>query len=391
MDCGRGAAPHVSSDAGPGAFHPSQPFTLGAELELMVLDGTTGQLASESPALLQALKGHAFAASIKAEITQSMIEVNSGVHSTADSLEAELRDICASLRDAAAGQGLALSGGGAHPFRDWPQRDIYPDERFDRLQEVYGYLVKQFTVFGQHIHVGVTSADDAIYLTHVFNRFVPHFTALAASSPFQRGVDTDFQSSRVNVISMFPLSGQLPNIRDWREFEAYFARMRHTGLVRTMKDFYWDARPKPEFGTVELRACDMPLTITHAADIAALCQAIARCYLDRRPRLNTALQHEVCAVNRFKAAKCAWEATILDTEFDRPVSLAASAASLIERCVPYCADRGAAGRLERLQRRIAARSTDSDWMRDLMGRNCDWARLLMAQSARLFEPGEAGG
>lgn len=391
MDCGKNATQRASSDAGTGAFHPSQPFTLGAELELMVLDGTTGQLASESPALLRALKGRAFAASIKAEITQSMIEVNSGVHSSADSLEEELRDICVSLRDAAADRGLALSGGGAHPFRDWPQRDIYPDERFDRLQENYGYLVKQFTVFGQHVHVGVTSADDAVYLTHVFNCFVPHFMALAAASPFQRGVDTGFQSSRVNVISMFPLSGQLPDVRDWREFEAYFARMRRTGLARTMKDFYWDARPKPEFGTVELRACDMPLTITHAADIAALCQAIARCYLDRRPRLDTALQHDVGAVNRFKAAKSAWEATILDTEFDRPVSLAESAASLIERCMPYCADRGSSDRLERLQRRIAARSTDADWMREVMGRSCDWARLLMAQSARLFEPGEADG
>lgn len=391
MTRGEKATPHASSDAGPGAFHPSQPFTLGTELELMVLDGATGQLASESPALLRALEGREFAASIRAEITQSMIEVNSGVHSSADSLEAELREICACLRDAAAGQGIVLSGGGAHPFRDWPQRDIYPDERFDRLQETYGYLVKQFTVFGQHVHVGVTSADDAIYLTHVFNCFVPHFTALAAASPFQRGVDTDFQSSRVNVISMFPLSGQLPAVRDWREFAAYFSRMQRTGLVRTMKDFYWDARPKPEFGTVELRVCDMPLTITHAADIAALCQAIARCYLNRRPRFDIALQHEAGTVNRFKAAKSAWDATILDTEFDRPALLAESAASLIERCMPYCADRGATDRLERLRRRIAAHSTDADWIRDLVGRNCGWPRLLMAQSARLFEPGRDDG
>lgn len=356
----------------------------------MLLDGTTGQLASESPALLRDLQGQAFAGSIKAEITQSMIEVNSGVHATADSLEAELRDICTALKRAGSALGLALSGGGAHPFRDWPQREIYPDERFDRLHEIYGYLVKQFTVFGQHVHVGVETADDAIYLTHVFNCFVPHFTALAAASPFQRGVDTTFQSSRVNVISMFPLSGHLPDVGGWREFEAYFSRMRRTGLVSSMKDFYWDARPKPEFGTVELRVCDMPLSIAHAADIAALCQAIARCYLDRRPRLNTSLQYDTYTVNRFKAAKSAWNATILDIERDRPASLAQSAESLIERCLPYCADRDAVARLERLRARIHARSTDAGWMRAVMGRNCDWARLLMVQSDRLFEPAGAG-
>lgn len=357
----------------------------------MLLDGTTGQLASESPALLQDLRGLAFAANIKAEITQSMIEVNSGVHTTADSLEAELREICSALKIAAAGRKLVLCGGGAHPFRDWPQRDIFPAERFERLYEIYGYLVKQFTVFGQHIHVGVETGTDAIYLTHVFNCYVPHFIALAASSPYQRGVDTTFQSSRVNVISMFPLSGHVPDVGDWRGFDAYFSRMQRTGLVRSMKDFYWDARPKPEFGTVELRICDMPLSIAHAADIAAFCQAIARCYLDRRPRLDTSLLYDTYMVNRFKAAKSAWDATILDVELDRPMSLAESAALLIDRCLPYCTDRGTAGRLERLRARTQSRSTDADWMRGVMGRNGDWAQLLMAQSGRLFKHADAGG
>lgn len=379
----------ATNDAGPLAFRPSRPFTLGVELELMLLDGTTGQLASESPALLGDLQGHEFSANIKAEITQSMIEVNSGVHASADSLEAELRDICAGLNRAAARHRLALSGGGAHPFRDWPQRDIFPAARFDRLYEVYGYLVKQFTVFGQHIHVGVETPDDAIYLTHVFNCFVPHFTALAAASPFQRGVDTTFQSSRANVISMFPLSGHLPDVSGWREFEAYFSRMQRTGLVRSMKDFYWDARPKPEFGTVELRVCDAPLAVAHATDIAALCQAIARCYLDRRPRLNTSLQYDTYTINRFKAAKSAWDAAILDVEADRTMSLADSALSLVDRCLPYCAESRAIVRLERLRRRIQARVTDAGWMREVIGGNCDWVRLMMAQSSRLFEPAGA--
>jgi len=379
----------VTQEAGPGAFQPSRPFSLGVELELMLLDGTTGQLASESPALLRGLQGHALSASIKAEVTQSMIEVNSAVHGTADALEAELRVVCAALRDAAAGHGLALSGGGAHPFRDWPQRDIFPEERFDRLYGLYGYLVKQFTVFGQHIHVGVETADDAIYLTHVFNCYAPHLVALAAASPFQRGVDTRFQCSRINVVSMFPLSGHLPDLADWRGFEAYFTRMRRTGLVQSIKDFYWDARPKPEFGTVELRVCDMPLSIAHAADLAALCQAIARCYLDRRPQLDTARMYDVYTVNRYQAAKSAWRATILDVEQDRTVPLAESAAALIDHCLPYCADHGAAERLGRLRARIAAQSTDADWMRQVMARNGDWARLLMAQAERLFEPASA--
>lgn len=378
------------SDEGLGDFHASQPFTLGVELELMLLDESSGQLAPDSPALLRDLETHRFAAKIKAEITQAMIEVNSGIHTSVDSLEHELRGLCAAVQAAARNRHLHLCGGGAHPFRDWPQRHIFPDSRFDRVYETYGYLAKQFTVFGQHIHVGVTSADDAIYLAHVFNRFVPHFIALSAASPFQRGIDTAFQSSRVNVVSMFPLSGHLPDVRSWQDFDAYFSRMRRTGLVKSMKDFYWDVRPKPEFGTVEIRVCDTPVTVALAADLATLVQAIARLFLETRPALDTALQYDLYAANRFMAARFGYEATILDIEFDRPLLLADSIESLIDNCVPFCADAGTIARLERLRTRAQQRYTDSEWMRTTMREDTDWTRLMALQSSRLLERSDAG-
>ena len=372
---------------GLGEFRASRPFTLGVELELMLLDETSGQLASDSPALLRDLETHQFSSKIKAEIAQSMIEVNSGVHTSAASLEEELCSLCAAVQAAARDRRLLLCGGGAHPFRDWPQRDIFPASRFDRVYETYGYLAKQFAVCGQHIHVGVANANDALYLGHVFSRFAPHFIALSAASPFQRGIDTAFQSSRVNVVSMFPLSGHLPDIHDWRDFSAYFSRMQRTGLVRSMKDFYWDVRPKPEFGTVEIRVCDTPVTVAQAADLATLAQAIARLYLAKRPALDTALQYDLYAVNRFMAARFACDATILDIELDRPGELAHSIDALIDRCAPFCTDPGAAARLERLRTRARRRYSDAEWMRATIRRDPDWARLMVLQSARLLERG----
>jgi carboxylate-amine ligase len=105
---------------------------------------------------------------------------------------------------------VAIAGGGTHPFQKWSDRQIYPTERFLSVSEKYGFLAKQFTVFGQHVHVGCTSADDAIYLTHALIRYVPHVIALAASSPFYQGVDTAFDSSRLSVVNAFPLSGTMP-------------------------------------------------------------------------------------------------------------------------------------------------------------------------------------
>lgn len=351
----------------------------------MLVDRSSGQLASESPALLDAVEGTTLAAQVKAEITQAMIELTSSVHDDAETLEAELRRLCAVAREAAAACDLLLCGGGAHPFREWPRRTIYPDERFVRLYQTYGYLLKVFTVFGQHIHVGVPSADDAIYLTHVFNLYVPHLIALSASSPYQRGVETGYASSRAHVVSMFPLSGHQPDVRDWREFAAYFARMQETGLVQSMKDFYWDARPKPEFGTVEIRVCDTPLSVSTAADLAALCQAIARRHLEARPPLPTAHLYEVYAVNRFQAARAAFDAVILDVRSGERSVLADAIAALIDESLPGCPD-AAAARLARLRNRALARDLDAGWIRDTRQSCGSWAALMEAQAARLLAP-----
>src|SRR5690606_31979681 len=126
-------------------------------------------------------------------------------------------------------------------------------------------LAKQFTVFGQHIHVGCGSGDDAIYLVHALARYVPHFIALSASSPFSQGVDTAFDSSRLNAIAAFPLSGSMPFVQSWDELNAYVAKMYRFRIIGSMKDFYWDIRPKPEYGTIEIRVCDTPLTVERAA------------------------------------------------------------------------------------------------------------------------------
>src|SRR5205085_6445713 len=146
----------------------------------------------------------------------------------------------------------------------WQDQTIYPNEHFLSLSEQYGYLAKQLTVFGQHIHIGCQTGDDALYLCHAMAYYLPQFIALSASSPYHHGINTNFDCSRLSVISAFPLSGTLPWLLSWDEFQQYFDKMYHLGVIKNMKDFYWDIRPKPEFGTVELRICDTPLTVDKA-------------------------------------------------------------------------------------------------------------------------------
>jgi carboxylate-amine ligase len=216
-------------------FKSSQPLTLGVELELQLVSLSDFDLIAASPDLLDLLRRRRFPGTVVPEITESMIEVNTDVHPRHDELLEQLRRI----RDALVGAGdtlnVGICGGGTHPFQHWSDRRIFPRPRFREVSVLYGYLAKQFTIFGQHVHVGCASGDDAMFLLHALNRYVPHFVALAGSSPFVQRGDTLFSSARLNSVFAFPLSGRAPFVLRWSDFESgYFARMEHTGIVRSM-------------------------------------------------------------------------------------------------------------------------------------------------------------
>ncbi|HST00910.1 MAG TPA: YbdK family carboxylate-amine ligase, partial [Usitatibacter sp.] len=206
-------------------FTRSTALSLGVELELMILNTHDHNLVRGAPDLLARLEKVELQGEVKPELTESMIEVNTAVNQTYDGLLAELVFVRDAIVVAAGRLNVEVAGGGSHPFHKWTERRIFPTERFQRVSALYGYLAKQFTVFGQHIHVGVESGDDAVYLTHHLAPLIPHFIALSASSPFSQGEDTSFETSRLHAVSAFPLSGQMPAVSTWDEFGRYFDEM----------------------------------------------------------------------------------------------------------------------------------------------------------------------
>ncbi|MDR2189228.1 MAG: glutamate--cysteine ligase [Azonexus sp.] len=294
------------------AFRQSQALSLGVELELQLVSRRDFDLTRAATDLLGKLKYDGRFGEIKLEITESMIEVSTQAQTTVDAIAADLDGLCATLRAQSERHNVGICGGGAHAFHHWPDRRISPGERFDALYQRYGYLAKQFTVFGQHIHIGCASADDAIWLTQALAPYMPTFIALSASSPFVDGQDTLFQSARLNAVSAFPLSGQCPPLADWADFTRHFEFLAACGIVTGIKDLYWDVRPKPEFGTVEIRVCDTPLAVEQAVALAALAQALARWLLRTRPPLHTERQGYVARFNKFQACRYGMAASISD-------------------------------------------------------------------------------
>jgi len=345
-------------------FKPSPSISMGVELELQLLNSRDYNLARDAADLLSLLDKNGHPGAVKPEITESMIELNSSIHLSHESLLAELREIRDSVVKAGAQLNLRIAGGGSHPFHKWNERRIYPTERFRHLLELYGYLAKQFTVFGQHIHIGCPDGDAAVYLTHMLARYVPHFIALSASSPFQQGADTRFQSSRLNTVSAFPLSGTMPMVQTWREFVAYFEKMRAFHIVESMKDFYWDIRPKPEYGTVEIRVLDTPLTVERAALLAAYAQTLAHYLLQRGPSPASADIYLVYRHNRFQACRYGLDATYIDAHTQQQTQLAHAMLQTLDLLAPHATELRSAAALERLRADITARRSDAAWLRE---------------------------
>ena len=288
-------------------------LSLGLELELQLINSNNQDLSSSAKKIIRHIQGsHHFEEYIKPEITQSMIEINSSVHYKPSSMHKELQSMSHFLKHIADKEKISICGGGTHPFQDWRKRKIFPSKRFKGLVKQYGYLTKRFTVFSMHMHLGCDTADKAIYLTHMLSRYVPHFIAFSASSPFYYGTNTGFNSARSNIASSFPLSGHMPMVNDWSEFCAYYKKMKNMEIIGSMKDFYWDIRPKPEFGTVEIRVCDMPLTLDKAVAILAYAQTISTHLLYDKPFIPQNNLYDTYPYNRFQASKLGFDGVFIN-------------------------------------------------------------------------------
>ena len=318
------------------SFTTSNALSLGVELELQLVSLSDFDLTAASPDMLELLRRKPFPGTVTPEVTESMIEIATGIHTRHDALLAELQAMQGTLVRAADHLNIGICGGGTHPFQHWTERRIFNKPRFQEVSKLYGYLTKQFTIFGQHVHVGCPSGDEAMYLLHALSRYVPHFIALSASSPFVQGHDTLYQSARLNSVFAFPMSGRAPFLLSWQQFEReYFAQMEKTGFVKSMKDFYWDIRPKPEYGTIELRVCDTPLTVDRAAALACYLQTLCAYLLDRNEAAPAEDDYLVYNYNRFQACRFGLDGTLSHPKTYEQITVREDILATLRRIQPY--------------------------------------------------------
>jgi carboxylate-amine ligase len=257
-------------------FSSSPRTSLGIEWELELVDPQSRELASAASDLLAELSAtfgdeHPKA---KHELLESTVEIITGVCLTVPEAKADLAATLAEVVAAAEKRGLGVMCSGTHPITDWATQEISPSPRYAKLIETMQWLARRLQIFGVHIHVGVRSADKAIPIVNALSAYVPHFLALSASSPYWIGTDTGLASARSKVFEGMPTAGLPYQLSGWDEFEELMGTLVSSGTIETIREVWWDIRPHPGFGTVELRICDGLPTLQEVGAVAALAQCL---------------------------------------------------------------------------------------------------------------------
>ena len=296
-------------------FHSSPTSSLGVEWELQLVDRETRQLTSGATEILAELSddGSGQHPTAKHELLQSTIEVITGVCATVPEAMADLGRTIAQVTALAEPRGLGLMCSGTHPLTDWQSQQISSDPRYTKLIEDMQWLARRLQIFGVHVHVGVRSPDKAIAMVNALSAYIPHFLALSASSPYWVGSDTGLASARSKVFEGLPTAGLPHQLKDWAQFEEYMETLIKTGTIDSIKEVWWDVRPHPTYGTVELRICDGLPTIAEVGMVAALSQCLVDTFdreIDRGYTLPTP-RRWVVQENKWRAARYGLDADII--------------------------------------------------------------------------------
>src|SRR5262245_16639428 len=320
-------------------------FTIGIEEELMILDSESLALANAIEAVLGE---YGEDNNVKPELLESVLEIATAPHPNAAAAGRELRKLRHDVAEAAARRGLLIGSAGTHPFAMWEDQRVSSRPRYRELIAALRFVARQEVIFGLHVHVGVDDPDKAIHVANGMRVHVPVLLALSANSPFWRGDATGLASTRMPIFRQFPRVGIPPYYDGWADFERRIEFMVEAGVLSDYTWLWYDVRPHPNFGTVEIRAMDAQTHVEHTLALAALIQAMVKElseHFDAGKRL-AVFPHEMLDENRWLAARHGLSGDLVDLPERRTVPAKALARRLYDRLKEHAQDLGGADALE---------------------------------------------
>lgn len=324
------------------AFPGSAGPTLGVELEVSLVDLETRNLTPRAAEVLEKIGDTSHA---KPELFRTIIELNTDICRDVSDVRKDLQQRMAHLRTVCDQLGLGLLCTGSHPIADWRHMPITKDERYQALVDRMQWPARRMLICGLHVHVGVKSGEHAVAIMNGLSVFLPHLLALSASSPYWHGIDTGMASCRCKVFEGLPTAGLPPVITNWGEFVSLMRTFQTAGSIKSIREIWWDVRPHPTFGTVEVRICDGVNTLSEVCALTALVQSLVVYMQDMYDHGEPlpSLKQWTLRENKWRAARSGEKASIIRNERGEQVLLATHIEDWVQRLTPTakrlgCAD-----------------------------------------------------
>jgi glutamate---cysteine ligase / carboxylate-amine ligase len=326
--------------------HELGPYTVGIEEEVMLLDEMTWGLAHRIDSVLPRLP-RADGDSFTAETQGSVLEIQTGVHTAIGEATRELGSLRGELEETLRPLSMRAAGAGTHPFAVWQEIVVSAGERY---QFVYGSmreLARREPTFGLHVHVGIPHPEAAIYAANRLRTHIPLLLALSVNSPFWQGRDTGLASARTPLFQAFPRVGIPRAFDDYGAYVESVDVLIRCDAIPEPTFLWWDVRPQPALGTVEMRIMDSQTNLADTAAIAALVQCVVRAEIEGEERLERHMPQEVLSENRFLAARDGMDAELIEPERGCRVPALELLEELVDACRPHAEVLGCATELER--------------------------------------------
>src|SRR6195952_4574782 len=315
-------------------------YTLGIEEELMIVDVETLELVNGIETMLESVRDTE--GDVKPELMESVLEISTTPTRNTRETGAQLRELRRKVQSTAHEHGLAIGSAGTHPFAMWEDQRIVARTRYRDLIAALRFVARQELIFGTHVHVGVDDPDKAIHVANGIRVHLPLLLALSANSPFWRAQSTGLLSTRTPIFRAFPRVGIPPSYRDFQEYSDRIDFMVESKAIADYTYLWYDVRPHPNFGTVEIRVCDQQTRIEHTLGLAALIQALVRelCeHYDSGAELSS-YPYEMLDENKWLAARHGLDGELVDLPSTKRVPTKELARRVIDRVRGHAEDLG---------------------------------------------------
>jgi carboxylate-amine ligase len=309
-------------------FGESPPFSVGVEEELMVLDAETLMLSPRAAELISASEGSGLPGLLKGELFASALELNTGICASPGEAHVALTELRAGAHRLAEERGLRLAAAGSHPLSRPEDEAIADETRYEEFVAYAGVSARRQGVSGLHVHVGMPSSEACFHALEGVLPWLPVVLALSANSPYLAGEETGMQSNRAEVLALLPRSGAPPAFESYENWEAFVDRFARLGIGADYTRFWWDVRPHPKFGTLEIRMPDQPTSLRVTAGLTEVLQELCRSALERPRPAHDPAARGIYQQNRWAAARFGLGAELIHPDGERTARASELAAEL---------------------------------------------------------------